>query len=151
GALTCRSFGLPVFAPGEGALDTSCRAVGPVTFDATGTWSVRARWLSGCDFEIGRRTVTLNVACLGSAPADAGPDQAVSAGGSLRTGGAPAVPGLTSQWSPPVLVAEPASAEPLASPPARTTFRLTVIDGSGCSSSDDVVVQVNPLPAADAG
>ena len=42
------------------------------------------------------------------------------------------------------------AANPTASP-STTTYTVTVTSGAGCTSTDQVMVTVNPIPTADAG
>jgi hypothetical protein len=50
-------------------------------------------------------------------------------------------------WSPATGLSDPAIANPSASPASTTLYTLTVTDGNGCSSSDDLTLSVNPAPA----
>ena len=54
------------------------------------------------------------------------------------------------QWSPAAGLNNPFSASPVASPVNTTVYHITAISGS-CTSTDSVIVVVNPLPLAIAG
>ncbi|MEM7036159.1 MAG: hypothetical protein AAF570_04195, partial [Bacteroidota bacterium] len=57
----------------------------------------------------------------------------------------------TVSWSPATDLSDPNIANPVASPTTTTTYTFTATDANGCTASDDVVVNVNPLPVVDAG
>jgi PKD repeat protein len=89
-------------------------------------------------------TVTVSVAPTITAGVDAticnGSSTALAASG-----------GITYSWGPGAGLSATNIATPLASPSATTTYVVTVTNGAGCSASDDVVVNVQTLPAAFAG
>ncbi len=74
-------------------------------------------------------------------------------GGSAQIGNAPTGgnPPYKFQWNPVTDLSDPTIQNPIASPKSTTTYTLTVTDSKGCSSSDNVLVQVNPLPILNAG
>ncbi len=59
--------------------------------------------------------------------------------------------GTSISWTPSAYLNDATIANPLASPPVTTTFYVLVDNGTGCTSTDSVVVTVQPLPVADAG
>ncbi|MGE0636438.1 MAG: PKD domain-containing protein [Bacteroidia bacterium] len=59
--------------------------------------------------------------------------------------------GSSITWTPSAYLNDATIANPLASPPVTTTFYVLVDNGTGCTSTDSVVVTVQPLPIADAG
>jgi len=66
--------------------------------------------------------------------------------------GAPAVAGNTYSWTPASGLTNATDANPGASPAVTTTYVLTeTISATGCFKKDSVLVNVNPLPAADGG
>ncbi|MCD6659285.1 MAG: choice-of-anchor L domain-containing protein, partial [Lentimicrobium sp.] len=76
--------------------------------------------------------------------ANAGSDVAICSGTSTQLNGSG---GVNYSWSPVTGLSNPAIANPVASPSATTTYTLTVSNASGiCSSTDQVVVTVNPSP-----
>ena len=78
--------------------------------------------------------------------ADAGPDPAATACAPVRIGTPPA-PLLDYAWEPPDGLDDPSSAQPLAAPAAPTSYTLTVTDPlSGCTATDEVLVDVHPPP-----
>ena len=84
---------------------------------------------------------------------DAGVDQAICAGQSATIGGAPTstTPGASFDWDNPGSLNSATAANPIATPNVTTTYTVTVTDGNGCTSTDQVVITVNPLPNVDAG
>ena len=79
--------------------------------------------------------------------ANAGSDVAICKGASTTLNGSGAGSYL---WSPSYGLSNPAIANPVATPGVTTTYTLTVSNG-GCIKTDNVVVTVNPLPAAALG
>jgi gliding motility-associated-like protein len=80
--------------------------------------------------------------------ADAGPDAAVCGGLATTLN---ATGGVAYSWSPAIGLSATNVADPVASPAAQTTYTVTVTDANGCTSTDDIVVFVNPLPIATVG
>jgi gliding motility-associated-like protein len=100
-------------------------------------------------------TVTDNNACsasdqmvltVNSLPvANAGSDQTICDGASaslLASGG------NTYQWSPASGLSNTAVSNPSANPTSSTTYTVTVSSGVNCSATDDVTVNVNPIPTS---
>lgn len=87
--------------------------------------------------------------------ADAGPDNALCAGGTVSIGGSPSAAGGTAPytytWTPSTGLSAANVANPDAAPAANTTYTLTVVDAMGCGSSDSSTVTVVGSPAASAG
>ena len=82
----------------------------------------------------------------------AGPDVTICIGDSTTTIGAPPVVGDTYSWSPIIGLDTATLSQPIASPVITTTYYLTVtITATGCQNIDSVIVNVNPLPIANAG
>ncbi len=79
--------------------------------------------------------------------ADAGSDTAVCPGGSVTLHGSG---GDTYEWSPPQWLDDPASPDPVATPPATTDFIMTAYR-QGCYGTDTVQVRVYPVHGLDAG
>ena len=86
--------------------------------------------LAQCDAKAGSDTLV----CKGSA---------VVIGG-ISTGDAP----ISYTWTPATGLNNPSSANPTASPTTTTTYTLSITDGSGCTSTDQVKVTVVNLPDA---
>ncbi|KAA9345714.1 Ig-like domain-containing protein [Adhaeribacter soli] len=88
--------------------------------------------------------------------ASAGRDTTICAGSSV-TLGVPAVAGYTYQWSPGTFLDNPAAAQPVftnsnLTSPATFVKTLTVTNTStGCTSTSQVQITVNPLPVVNAG
>ncbi|MFH0894103.1 MAG: gliding motility-associated C-terminal domain-containing protein [Bacteroidota bacterium] len=78
----------------------------------------------------------------------AGTDTAVCFGNSYQIN---ASGGATYLWSPVAGLDNPAIANPITTPTATTTYTVTVTSAQGCSSTDNIVIIVHPLPIANAG
>lgn len=94
--------------------------------------------------------------CCNSVPtcfiaANAGADQQVCAGGSVTLNGSATGGATVYSWSPTVGLGNPNSATTTASPTITTTYVLSAGDGASCSSTDTVVVTVNPRPVVNLG
>jgi gliding motility-associated-like protein len=87
--------------------------------------------------------------------ADAGQDQSVCGGGDMITGGNPTANGglgpYSYAWSPTTGLNDPNIANPIVNIMSVITYTVTVTDANGCTSTDDVVISVYPIPVADAG
>ena len=53
---------------------------------------------------------------------------------------------LTYEWSPTTGLSNPNIENPIVSPTMTTTYVVTVTDENGCSSTDDIIVNVNDVP-----
>lgn len=86
---------------------------------------------------------------------DAGQDVNICYGTSTVIGGSPTIlggtPPYTYSWTPTTGLSSPSVANPTASPTVTTEYIVDVIDATGCSGQDTVVVSVWTLPTADAG
>ncbi len=82
--------------------------------------------------------------------ANAGADVAFCAGGSVNLQATSSLTGSNFQWSPTTGLSNALASNPTASPAATTTYTVTV-SKNGCTSTDQVVVSVTPLPAVNAG
>lgn len=80
--------------------------------------------------------------------ADAGGDVYICEGNGAELN---ATGGTNYLWSPSTGLSDTTIANPVASPAVTTTYVVIVSDQIGCSNSDTVTVNINPLPPADAG
>lgn len=81
--------------------------------------------------------------------ADAGPDQTIC-DQDVTTMAASG--GVQYSWTPTTDLVDATSATTQASPSTTTTtYDLTVTDANGCQDTDDMTINVNPLPVVDAG
>lgn len=114
----------------------------------TTTYSVTVSNGNGCS-AVDQMTLTV----LPNPDTDAGPDQSICLGESVQIGGSPttSVPGATFQWNNVASLSSPFVANPIATPSATRTYRVTVTHPNGCTNIDQVRITVNPLPTADAG
>lgn len=110
---------------------------------STTTYTVTVTNVQGCT-DSDNIIVTVNP--LPSA--NAGSDDAICFGNSTNLN---ATGGTDYAWSPSGGLSSTSISNPVANPTSTTTYYVTVSDANGCSSTDDVSVTVNPLPAADAG
>jgi gliding motility-associated-like protein len=115
---------------------------------ATTTYTVTVTDINGCT-DTDDIVITVNPL----PNVDAGADQAICAGQSATLGGSPtsSTPGATYSWDNPGTLNSSILANPIATPSVTTTYTVIVTDANGCSSTDQVVITVNPLPNVDAG
>lgn len=89
-------------------------------------------------------TVTVNPLPI----VDAGANVSICNGGTTTLNGSGAT---TYSWSPGGTLSSTTVSNPTASPFVTTTYTLVGTDANGCSSTDNVVVTVNPIPIINAG
>jgi gliding motility-associated-like protein len=80
--------------------------------------------------------------------ADAGRDTGICIGIPLQM---MATGGVFYAWDPDPALSNPLISNPVANPLDTTTFYVTVVDSNGCINRDSILVDVYPLPIADAG
>jgi len=73
--------------------------------------------------------------------ANAGPDKFIIRGNSSLLG-SPPQPGVTYNWQPPLYLDSATNAQPRITPESSATYQLTATSAQGCSSTDDVKVEV---------
>ncbi|MEQ8908505.1 MAG: PKD domain-containing protein, partial [Vicingaceae bacterium] len=113
----------------------------------TTIYTVTVTHPNGC---IATDQLTVNVNALPTA--DAGADQTICAGTSTTLGGSPTGPGgATYQWDNGASLSSNSVSNPTATPLTTTIYSVTVTDGNGCSSIDQVQITVEPFPDVDAG
>jgi LysM repeat protein len=93
-------------------------------------------------------TDAVNVSLFATIPAYAGVDQTICNG---QTAYLNASGGVSFSWSPVTGLNSTTIPNPLATPTTNTTYVVQTTDGNGCTSSDNVVVNVNPNVVAFAG
>ena len=137
------------WAPAAG-LSSATAANPDASPTATTTYTLTVSDAGGCT-ATDMVTVTVNPVPV----ATAGSDVALCAGSSVVIGGGPTgsagTPPYTYSWAPASGLVSPTDANPTATPAATTNYTVTVTDVNGCTSTDEVVVTVNPNPIADAG
>lgn len=94
-------------------------------------------------------THTVTVTVLPAPVANAGPNKSDCFGDSVSIG-TPATAGVNYSWSPITGLSSSTVAQPNASPAITTTYTLTASNSCG-SSTNTVVITINPNPAANAG
>lgn len=103
----------------------------------TTTYSVLITGANGCSVT---RNVTVTV---NEQPfADAGADAEICAGAGVQL---QAAGGVSYSWSPATGLSNAAIANPVASPAGTTVYTVTVTNGAGCISTDQVTITVRPL------
>jgi uncharacterized repeat protein (TIGR01451 family) len=94
-------------------------------------------------------TVSKTITVPTSLAADAGPDHTILLGKSVVIGGTPTasngVPPYTYSWTPTTGLDDPAAANPIASPTATTTYKVTVIDSEKCPAEDICEIKVSTI------
>lgn len=97
-------------------------------------------------------TFLLSSAAYSQCSAAAGPDTSVCLGASVQIGGLPVAASgnapFTYSWSPALGLSCTNCPNPIASPGSTTIYTLTITDSDGCTSSDDVLVNVLDTPTA---
>lgn len=78
----------------------------------------------------------------------AGPDVSICHGSAVTLN---STGGVSYQWSPASNLSVASSASPVCTAPVTTTYTLTGWDANGCQQTDDIQVNVNPLPIANPG
>ncbi|MEQ8910587.1 MAG: PKD domain-containing protein, partial [Vicingaceae bacterium] len=137
-----------LFTWNNGASLSNASASNPLASPGiTTTYTLTVTHTNGCT---NTDQVTVNV--NPQAAADAGSDQTICVGESVSIGGAPTgAAGSTYAWNNAATLSSGSAANPSASPVTTTTYTVTVTDGNGCTNTDQVTVNVNSLPNADAG
>lgn len=110
---------------------------------ATITYTVQVSNSFGCS-----STDQIIVSVYPQLNVNAGNDVDVCAGSAVNLS---VTGGVSHSWLPISGLSNPTIANPSASPSATTLYTVSVTDNNGCSSTDDVLVLVNPVPAANAG
>ncbi len=143
---------------------------GSISFQLTanvggGTWNSGPYWDTNGNFDPANAGVYLITYTLGSGSclnsdiksvtvhglptADAGVDQAICEGASAQLGAAANGAGpLDFEWNNPSLLNHPDYPDPIATPTADTWFTLTVEDSNGCVATDNIFIDIVPLPNA---
>ncbi|MCB0801546.1 MAG: PKD domain-containing protein, partial [Flavobacteriales bacterium] len=85
--------------------------------------------------------------------ANAGADKNICPGSSVQIGGSPTTTSSNASyaWNNAATLTNASLANPVASPTVTTTYTVTVTGTNGCTSTDDVIVNVYPTVTADAG
>lgn len=107
-----------------------------ITVTSSGTY-----WLSVTD-SCGTRSDSVNIVFNPLPQTDAGADQTICAGSALQL---QASGGTSYSWAPAAGLSNPNSSNPTATPLTTTTYVVTAT-ANGCSTTDTVIVNVNPLP-----
>ena len=106
-----------------------------------GNYTVWAKNVSSCFAPV---TTPVTVGVANTILANAGPDVAICSGESVQLQGSG---GSIYSWSPSTGLSNANIPNPFASPASTTTYTLTVKDITGnCTSTDNVIVTVNPTP-----
>lgn len=111
------------------------------TASISGDYAVLIKSNSGCTATAAPVKVTVTSGVTASAGADA----EFCAGNSVQL---QASGGTTYAWAPATGLSATNIANPTASPATTTTYTVTVSNANGCTATDQVVVRVNPAPAA---
>jgi gliding motility-associated-like protein len=131
------------WSPSTG-LSSTTGAIVTASPATTTTYTVTSPAAAGICAASGTVTVTVN-----PVPAvNAGLNAAICAGASTTL----AASGATSySWSPTIGLSASNSASPTANPISTTTYTVTGTSALGCTSTDEVIVTVNPIPLANPG
>lgn len=116
-----------------------------VTANPTTTTTYTATVTDQCG-TIASGQVTVNVFPV--PVANAGPDVSICIGSGTQLN---ATGGTIYSWLPVTGLTAANIANPIAVPTVSTTYTVTVSNASGCSSTDSMIVTINPLPVVNAG
>ena len=100
--------------------------------------------INGCTSP--RTMVTVSVAA--ALVIDAGVDDSICNGGAYNLNVTPNAAGYVYSWDEPGNLGFSVISNPVVTPTATTTYTITITDASGCVGTDDVIIQVNPIPTA---
>ncbi|MGQ0829214.1 MAG: hypothetical protein ACT4ON_12570 [Bacteroidota bacterium] len=132
------------------ALSSSTAANPNASPTATTNYTVTVTDNKGCS-----KAASMSVTVNPLPTASAGPDKTICTGSSTSIGGSPTASGgdspYTYSWSPTTGLSSSTNANPTANPSTTTSYTVTITDFKGCTHTDVVIVNVNPLPTADAG
>lgn len=107
------------------------------------TYTVNIVDNNGCDIQ-----GTVDVGIYTPADPLAGTAQTICVGDSVTLS---AQNGLTYNWTPATSIIDPTVSNPTAVPAQTTTFTVEIVDANNCVNTDEVTINVQPLPAVDAG
>lgn len=117
------------------------------TYAAAGNYDVTLTITSdGCDASI---TEQITIDPLPTV--NLGPDVSVCDGQSIQLNNPNTVGAGTYLWSPSTDLNNAGIASPTSTPTATRTYTLNFTDANGCSNTDDITVNFNSLPTANAG
>ena len=111
----------------------------------TTTYTVVVNDVNGCTSS-NQVTVTVNPLPI----ANAGPDRAICEGEPTVLGSI-ALPAVNYNWDNASTLDNASKAQPIANPITTTTYTVTLTDLKGCTSTDQVIVNVNLAPDVEAG
>jgi gliding motility-associated-like protein len=143
--LNASGGGTYAWSPATGLSCTTCASPVASPSDTT-TYTVTVTGANSCTAS---EAITVNV--YSTPPADAGADADICIGSSTTLNASGAGAGGSYAWSPSTGLSATNVANPDADPTSTITYTVTVTDALGCSATDDVTVNVNLLPNADAG
>ncbi|MBV5342276.1 hypothetical protein JZU68_01205, partial [bacterium] len=132
------------FAAGAPALANEPNPIVPVPTKNT-TYTLEVSTAEGC-FQ--KTTVSVNV---NTPTVNAGADKTIGCGESIKID-YPIINFMSTgkisyKWTPSTGLSSDTIAQPIASPKVTTTYTLTVTSTAGCSATDAVIVNINPLTA----
>jgi gliding motility-associated-like protein len=144
GAVTLNATGGSTYSwsPSTGLSCTNCS--NPIASPtSTTTYIVSGTDAHGCS---NTDTVVVHIRPLPTI--NAGTDKTICAGSSATL---TATGGNSYSWSPATGLSCTACGSPIANPTTTTTYVVSGTDSNGCTNTDTVVVNVNPLPTVNAG
>ena len=124
---------------GGNPASSSSQNPGIVCFNSPGTYTITLLVSNAFGNNSSSQTITV----FPNAVADAGFDWTVCAGTgvSLSASG-----GVSYSWALSTGLSATNISNPIATPSTTTTYTVTVTDGNGCTGSDNVIININPLP-----
>lgn len=100
-------------------------------------------FVTGTDINGCRASDTVNVTVLSAPAANAGSDTTICEGSVAQLQGSG---GVSYLWSPSATLDNDTLPQATATPTSTTTYTLTVVDATGCSAQDSVVVSIANVP-----
>lgn len=118
------------------------------TVNTTGTYNVTVTYSTGCS-----GTASIGVTVFPNPTVNAGPDTAIGSCSYSNYIMNPTPTGtiVTWNWSPAAGLSPTNTQNPTAHPTTATTYVVNVTDNNGCTASDNILINVRPLPTANAG
>ena len=109
----------------------------------TTTYTVLVTDVNGC-----KKSAAVTIVVNALPIISAGNNTAICIGSSTTLNG---TGGSSYSWTPSTGLNNPSISNPTANPTSNTTYTVIGTDNNGCTNTSSVIVNVNPLPVADAG
>ncbi|MFT3980409.1 MAG: gliding motility-associated C-terminal domain-containing protein [Ferruginibacter sp.] len=118
---------------------SSTTIANPVATNSSNTTYTVTATLNGCV-----KTATATITIKANPVVNAGPDKTILIGSTAQLQGSAAGTTVSVLWNPAATLTNANTFTPLAQPNTTTTYTMTVVNGDGCTSTDDATVTVIP-------